>query len=251
MSVYDEAVGYEIAFGYRDVPAEVDALFEMAGGTPSSVLEIAAGPGVHAVECARRGIRATALDLSEAMCERAAANAAALGVPLDVLRADMRDFSAPYQVDLAFCMISSVAHVPTLDGMISHLAAVRRALAPSGCYIVEASHPTDELGPKSTSTEWDADRDGFTVHMAWGEDGDVIDPVTQLTEVHVTMTMTGPDGTGVTSRLVYSDRFWTADELRAAARLAGFAVCAEYGAFDRRPLSAEGAWRMIMVMRPA
>jgi SAM-dependent methyltransferase len=251
VSVYDEALGYEIAFGYRDVPAEVDALFAMAGGTPSSVLEIAAGPGAHAVECARRGIRATALDLSEAMCARAAANAAAAGVPLDVRRADMREFSLPYQVDLAFCMISSIAHVPTLDGMVSHLTAVRRALAPGGCYVVEGSHPTDELGPKSTSTEWDTERDGVRVHTVWGEDGDVIDPVTQLTEVHVTMTVTGPDGTGLTSRLVYADRFWTADELRASARLAGLRVSAEYGAFDRRALAAEGAWRMIMVMRPA
>lgn len=250
-SVYDESLGYEIAFGYRDFPAEVDALIEMAGGTPRSVLEIAAGPAQHAVECARRGLRATSLDLSEAMCARATANAAAAGVALDVIRGDMRTFSLPYQVDLAFCMISSISHVSTLDDMISHLAAVRRVLAPDGCYVIEGSHPTDQFGAQSTQTDWETERDGVTVHMRWSEEGDVIDPVTQLTDVHVTMTMTGPDGTGATTTHVESDRFWTVDEMRAAARLAGLGVSAEYGAFDRRSLSAEGAWRMITVMRPA
>jgi SAM-dependent methyltransferase len=250
-SVYDESLGYEIAFSYRDVPAEVDALIAMAGGTPRSVLEIAAGPAEHAIEFARRGARAAALDLSEAMCARATANAAAAGVELDVIRADMRDFSAPYQVDLAYCMISSISHVPTLDDMISHLAAVRRALGPGGCYIIEGNHPTEQFGAKATGTNWEAESDGITVHLRWGADDDRIDPVTQLTDVHVTLTMTGPDGTSVTTRHVESDRFWTPDEMRASARLAGLGVSAEYGAFDRRGLSADGAWRMITVMRPA
>jgi len=250
-SVYDESLGYEIAFSYRDVPAEVDALIAMAGSTPRSVLEIAAGPGEHAIEFARRGARAAALDLSEAMCARAAANAAAAGVGLDVIRGDMRDFSVPYRIDLAFCMISSISHVSTLDDMVSHLTAVRRALGPAGCYVIEGSHPTEQFGPKATETDWTAERDGITAHMRWGEEGDVIDPVTQLTDVHVTLTMTGPDGTSVTTSSVESDRFWTVDEMRASARLAGLAVSAEYGDFDRGGLSAEGAWRMITVMRPA
>jgi SAM-dependent methyltransferase len=250
-SVYDESLGYEIAFSYRDVPAEVDALIAMAGRAPDSVLEVAAGPGEHAIEFARRGARAAALDLSEAMCARATANAAAAGVALDVVRGDMRGFLLPYRVDLAVCMISSICHVSTLDDMISHLTAVRRALAPGGCYIVEGSHPTDQFGPKSTQTDWESERDGITAHLRWGDDGDTIDPVTQLTDTHVTLTVTGPDGIGVTTSHVESDRFWTADEMRASARLAGLAVSAEYGAFDRRGLSAEGAWRMITVMRPA
>ena len=248
-SVYDESLGYEIAFSYRDIPAEVDALVAMAGSAPASVLEIAAGPAEHAIEFAERGARAAALDLSEAMCTRATANAASAGVELDVVRADMRDFSLPYRVDLAFCMISSISHVSTLDEMVSHLTAVRRVLAPGGCYVIEGSHPTEQFGPKATETDWEVERDGITAHLRWGGDDDLIDPVTQLTDVHVTLTMTGPDGTSVTTEHVESDRFWTVDEMRASARLAGLSVTAQYGAFDRTSLSADGAWRMITVMR--
>ena len=57
-----------------------------------SVLELAAGPAEHARELARRGLRATALDWSAAMCGYAAGQAKAAGVPLDVVEADMRDF---------------------------------------------------------------------------------------------------------------------------------------------------------------
>ena len=83
-SMYDAALGYEIAFSYRDVAAEVDALLRWCDARPTAVLEVAAGPAEHAIECVRRGMRATALDLSAAMCERAVANAAAAGVSLVV-----------------------------------------------------------------------------------------------------------------------------------------------------------------------
>jgi SAM-dependent methyltransferase len=139
-SIYDAALGYEIAFSYRDVAAEVDALLRWRGNRPTAVLEVAAGPAAHAIECARGGMRATALDLSVAMCERAVANATAAGVTLNVINADMRDFETSYGVDLAFCMISSISHIPTLDDLVAHLTAVRASLNPGGYYVIEGSH---------------------------------------------------------------------------------------------------------------
>jgi hypothetical protein len=46
-----------------------------------------------------------------------------------------------------------------------------------------------------------------------------------------------------------AQRFWTRDELRAAARIAGLEVTAQYGDFDSRALDADRAWRMISVFR--
>lgn len=256
-SVYDEALAYEIAFSYRDIPAEIDALARMAGRPPTSVLELAAGPARHAIEGARRGWKAVALDLSPAMCALARANADAAGVGLDVVRADMRNFNSPAtkahvgKFDLAICMISSISQLLTLDDLVAHLASVRRSLDADGCYLIEGSHPTDYLGTSSVQTEWDSERDGVTVHFRWGAESDRIDPVTQVTEVHVTITVTDAAGASVTTEHLERDRFWTGDELRAAARLADMAVTAQYGAFDGRAPGAEGAWRMISVVRPA
>jgi SAM-dependent methyltransferase len=248
-SIYDAALGYEIAFSYRDVAAEVDALLRWCGTEPTAVLEVAAGPAEHAIECVRRGMRATALDLSAAMCERAVANATAAGVTLHVINADMRDFETSYSVDLAFCMISSISHLLTLDDLVAHLTAVRASLNNDGCYVIEGSHPSDYLHKKTVKSEWSVERDGITVHLAWGNDTDAMNPVTQLTNVHVTMKVVDAHGSTATTESVERDRFWTATEMVAAARLAGLTVVAQYGDFDGRGLSDAGAWRMITVLR--
>ena len=193
-NIYDAALGYEIAFSYRDVAAEVDAMLRWCGTEPAAVLEVAAGPAEHAIECARRGMQATALDLSAAMCERAVANATAAGVTLQVINADMRDFETSYRVDLAFCMISSISHLLTLDELVAHLTAVRASLNDDGYYVIEGSHPSDYLHKKTVTSEWTAERDGIGVHLAWGNDTDAMDPVTQVTDVHVTMRITDTDG---------------------------------------------------------
>ncbi len=129
--IYDEPQYYEAACAYRNVPAEVDALLRWSGKhhePPRSVLELAAGPAEHARNLARRGLQATALDLNPAMCARARDLAAAAGIPLTVVQADMRDFTLPGPVDLAVTMLNSLCHLLTLDDMLSHLAAVGRHL---------------------------------------------------------------------------------------------------------------------------
>ncbi|MGH3380572.1 MAG: class I SAM-dependent methyltransferase, partial [Actinoallomurus sp.] len=65
--IYDHPQAYELACSFRDVSAEVDVLRRWADGA-RHVLELAAGPAEHARWFARRGVAATALDLSPAMC---------------------------------------------------------------------------------------------------------------------------------------------------------------------------------------
>src|SRR5580700_850061 len=148
--IYDEPEFYEAACAYRDVPAEVDALLRWSGrhrapgsGLPRSVLELAAGPAEHARNLARRGLEATALDLSPAMCARARDLAEAAGLKLTVVQADMRDFSLPGPFDLAITMLNSLCHLFSLDDMVRHLTAVGRHLDPGGLYITELAHPAD------------------------------------------------------------------------------------------------------------
>src|ERR1700739_3724253 len=97
--IYDEPELYELACAYRDIPAEVSALrawfathfaatSDCAPAAVGWVLELAAGPAERARELARRGLRATALDWSAAMCGYAAGQAKAAGVSLDVVEAD-------------------------------------------------------------------------------------------------------------------------------------------------------------------
>ncbi len=257
--IYDEPEFYEAACAYRDVSAEVDALLrwshrhrEPPDSSPRSVLELAAGPAEHARELARRGHQATALDLSAAMCARAADMAAAAGVSLTVVQADMRDFSLGRQFDLAITMLNSLCHLMTLDDLLAHLRCVARHLPPGGLYIAELAHPADFFSAeRRTSSEWSSEVDGGTVSVRWGGRKDEIDPVTQITREHVSVTYRRQGGAVRTVTDVVPNRFWTATELTAALRLAGgFAVAASYGDFEAdSPVDAPDAWRMILVLR--
>jgi SAM-dependent methyltransferase len=255
--IYDEPEFYEAACAYREVPAEVDALLRWydrhrgpGSGPPRRVLELAAGPAEHARELAGRGLDATALDLSPAMCARARTMAAAAGVGLTVVEADMRDFSLPGEFDLAITMLNSLCHLLTLDDLLPHLASVARQLAPGGLYIAELAHPADYLsGDRRTSSEWSSAVDGGTVSVRWGAH-DRIDPVTQVTRERVSVTYRKPGGSVRTVTDVVPNRFWTATELAAAIRLAGgFTIAASYGDFAAdSPVEAADAWRMILVL---
>ena len=266
--IYDEPEFYQAACAYRDVPAEVDALLRWSGrfrepetGAPRSVLELAAGPAEHARELARRGLEATALDLSTAMCAQARELAKADGLSLTVIEADMRDFRLPGDVDLAVTMLNSLCHLMSLDDMLLHLASVARCLSPNGLYIMELAHPADFFAPvPRTSSEWTVDAPGVQAKVRWGGRGDRIDPLTQITREHMTITATAADGTIRTVSDVVPNRFWTLTEFTAGIALANgvpagpdggtFELVATYGDFDQTtPLDAPTAWRMVLVLR--
>ena len=267
--IYDQPELYELACAYRDVPAEITAIEAWCArhheGPVTSVLELAAGPAEHARELARRGLRATALDRSPAMCAYAAGRAADSGIELAVFEADMRDFTIAGPgggldvFDLAVTMLNSACHLFTLDDLVRHLAAVRAQLAVGGLYIVELAHPADFFAPEPrTSSEWTVETGGTRAEVRWGGRGDQIDPLTQVTREHMTITATAADGTIRTVSDVVPNRFWTLTEFTAGVALANavqaaggtFELVASYGDFDQTtPLDAPTAWRMVLVMR--
>ena len=262
--IYDQPELYQLACAYRDVPAEVSALLSWCAkhwrgappddGAPGvrSVLELAAGPAEHALQLARHGLRATALDRSPAMCAYAAARAESAGLELGVVEADMRDFSLPDRFDLAITMLNSLCHMFTLDDMVAHLTAVAAHQVPGGLYVVELAHPADYLAPvPRTSSEWTIENGGVVAEVRWGGHQDRIDPVSQITAEHMSITARGADGSVRTVSDVVPNRFWTATEITAAIRLAGgYAIAARYGDFDDTTmLDDPSAWRMILVLR--
>jgi SAM-dependent methyltransferase len=252
VSVYSDPAAYEVGFSYRDVVAEVDALLAWHGGPVTTALEVAAGPGDHALELARRGVCVAALDLSPQMCARVAQRFAEAGLPLrEVAQLDMIDFRVGDEFDLIYCLIDSLAHVLSLDNLVAHLTCARRHLAASGAYVVETLHPADGFQTGSrTDIDWTAERDGVRVRIRWGTGDEVINPITQVTDVLVSFDVSGPAGEYRLAE-VLPQRFWTRDELAAAARLAGLEVTAIFGDFTGGTLDGPQAWRMITVLRRA
>ncbi|MBV8295755.1 MAG: class I SAM-dependent methyltransferase [Acidimicrobiia bacterium] len=259
---------YELAFSYRDIPHEVDVLEawyqRRRGGRPHRVLELAAGPAAHAIEFARRGATATALDASAAMCAYATRRSRDEGVALDVVEGDMVRFRLRRRFDLAVVMLDSASHVLDLDAMVSHLRSVGTHLVPGGLYVMEMSHPADFLAgspetpathmtpaPPMTQSRWRLARGPGRVDVRFTSPPRCFDPATQVTESRISVRVT-EEGCQRVLRGRVALRRWTAVELDAAARLAGnVRVVQRYGSFDVDGPFGAGhptEWRMISVL---
>jgi len=254
--IYQQARAYDVAFGFRDIPAEcatlADLVLRHAGRPANTVLELAAGPARHAREFARRGVAATALDSMPAMAAYALARAADDGVPLKAVCADMCDFQLGARFDLAVLPMDSASYLLDNDAVLRHLGCVSRHLTAGGLYVLEMSHPRDVFGTgSSTSSKWTSEADGLRVDMQWGTEGDPFDPITQIDEVTVTMDWSGPDGGGHLVERARQRRF-TANEFAALVQAgAHFDIVDWLGSLATPvPFSNDrAAWRMVPVLR--
>jgi SAM-dependent methyltransferase len=255
--VYEEAAAYALAFSYRDVPVEVDTILawcqRYGAGWPGSAIELAAGPADHALELAARGVPASALDLSGAMCAYARQRAAGRGLPLDVAHADMTTFDLGRRFDLALLMLNSATHLLTLDALLAMLDRTAVHVRPGGLLVLENSHPADFLTPAPhTVTEWTVTSPGLTVYARWGTGADPFDAVTQVQQTAVRLVARPAGGPELVIEQTVAERVWTATELAAAVRLSpGWELAGTHGtlAGPDLPLTDEAAWRMIHILR--
>ncbi|MBV9486407.1 MAG: class I SAM-dependent methyltransferase [Frankiaceae bacterium] len=253
MALYDAAQAYALAFSYRDIAAEVDAVLGWAApvlGRPvRSVLELAAGPADHARDLVGRGLRATALDINPAMTELALAAGAANGQRLRAVTADMCAFTLDEQFDVAIMMIDSIAHILDDATLRSHFMCVAAHLTGGGCYVVELSHPADSIADQSlTTSAWTQAGDGESVSIRWGEPDDPTDAASGVTSVTVTMEHVRDGRDPVVINDVVAQHAWLQDDLMAAMD-GYFAPIAWYGSFDGVGLDNASAWRMIAVLQ--
>ena len=104
-----------------------------------SACDLACGTGTTALALAREGIEMFAVDLSPVMCRLAREKARRSGLPLRVLRADMRKFQLPKPVDLVTCENDALNHVPRKADLRMVAKAVARALRPGGYFYFDVN----------------------------------------------------------------------------------------------------------------
>jgi SAM-dependent methyltransferase len=179
--VYSNPKYYEIAFDFRDIPAEVDVLeqvMELYSHIPvSTVLELGCGPAPHLAELARRGYQYTGLDLSPAMLEYAQSKADAVNASAKFTLGDMTDFGLAEQVDFCYILLGSLEARNTAE-LVSHFDSVSRALKPGGLYLLDWCV---EFAPGKNSTDsWETVRGQVTVKTT--HQVNLIYPVEQIVE---------------------------------------------------------------------
>jgi SAM-dependent methyltransferase len=251
-TIYEAAALYDLAFSYRDFPREsrfLSMLYEARRGRkPRTFLELAAGPGRHALEMQAAGVTATALDVVPEMAEYARNKAAERGVDLDYLVADMTRFETARRFDLAACMLCSGTYLITDAAFRSHLGAVHAALTEDGMYVLELPHPSELDRPK-TKGEWTMRDAAGELFVEWIEDETARDGNTWLARVRFEYRPLEGSAPRIVSD-ASRQRDFTPAEIESFAAETGFLVEDVFGALDENiALDHEKAWRMLVVLR--
>jgi len=253
---YRQALYYDIAFSYRDVPCQVDfleACFHRHAGRPlQAVLELACGPGYHILEFARRGYRAVGLDLRPEMIAYLDQRASHLHLPVELIVGDMRDFNLDQPVDLAINLVTAISYLLTNEDIVSHLQTVARNLTEGGLYIIEANHPRDYFsGIQFRPIRWTMEREGIVVETTWGGEDPHLDLATEVYTMEASYRVRD-NGREFFLHDQGLLRLLLPQELRALVALSGaFVPVGWYGDFDlAQPFDAsERSWRTIVVLQ--
>ena len=106
----------------------------------ATACDLACGSGATALSLAREGIRMYVVDSSPVMCRLTREKADRAGVPLRVLRADMRRFRLPEPVELITCEYDALNHVPRKQDLKLVAKAVAQALRPGGYFYFDVNN---------------------------------------------------------------------------------------------------------------
>ena len=253
---YSYAKYYDIAFDFRDVPAEcrfIEQVFQKhSGRMPASFIEFGSGPAAHCLEMAKTLKKVTAVDLSPEMTAYAQAKAKQEGVHVNCECADMIRYSSRERYDVATLLMSSCSYLLTNDDVLQHLKSVASVLNLGGLYILEMDHPKSVFEiAKVTINDWEMEKDGVKVHLQWGAESDVFDPITQITNTSVKLTYEDGEKKGVLEDRA-PQRCFTATEWSALVTASGvFEIVEWYGSMKVGVQfnSDKPAWRMIPVLR--
>ena len=288
--IYSLPALYDMAFGYRNFEEEVAFLIEQhqllhEGRPPARILELAAGPARHSIYALQSAYTkfARVMDMSSEMVEYGKGIAAEeLNCPhadgkgllldsFDYLQGDMRSFDIEGLHDSAWILLGSLQHLTTNEEVISCFESIHKALSPGGTLILELPHPRETFSlVECTRNGWEVpleDENGKEygeLAIVWGDDDDAFDPIKQVRQFTVSMDLklhqNGNEGRNSggekqeelqSVREVVPMRHFTAQEINALAKLAGFQVSSFHGALaENVDVNDENeAFRLVCVLQ--
>ena len=129
---YDDRRGGNVPGGYHDLIDDLEVDTVRRYGTGKRVLEVGCGTGLLLARFNEFASKATGIDLSEGMLEKAKAR----GLDVTLASATQLPF-ADASFDVA-CSFKVLAHIPAIDDALSEMA---RVVAPGGYVIAEFYNP--------------------------------------------------------------------------------------------------------------
>ena len=137
----------------KHVRRECDFIEDRLGLEKGAVmLDLACGPGAHAVELASRGYSVVGYDLSLAMLARAADEAQERGQKLNFLQGDMREMAFEDTFDGVYCWQTSFGYFDD-EKNVNVLQRIHRALRTGGMLLLDVINH-DYVAPRQPSLVW-------------------------------------------------------------------------------------------------
>jgi SAM-dependent methyltransferase len=123
---------------WQAAPAEIDSILSLLEIEPGArILDLPCGVGRHSLELARRGFRVTGVDRTQAYLSLACEKAAAEGLELEFVQADMREFVRPSRFDAAINLYTSFGYFKDQAEDKRVAANLGRSLKPGGTLVME------------------------------------------------------------------------------------------------------------------
>ncbi len=228
--------------------AQIDWLWSTLALDPGQrVYDVTCGPGLYAVELAKRGCRVTGVDFSPASIRYARELATRTGVSAlcDFVEADIRDVgpSGP-PFDAALVLYGQLAVFPRHQAA-SIARDVCTRLAPGGQLCIELLDL--ERVDKKASTWWFTDDtglwgDGPFLHLGerfWDEDSGISSERFHILHLE----------TGEMDEILLCDQSYSTHEARALLLEAGFSSVDPYAAWDGVALADAREWTVYVAQK--
>jgi len=106
----------------------------------SALLDLCCGPGRHAVEFAKKGLKVTGCDFSKEYLKEAAARAKKRKVTLRLARGDMRALKYKSEFDAAVNLFASFGYFRKFSDDLKTLKGIARGLKPGGRFMLDIVH---------------------------------------------------------------------------------------------------------------
>jgi len=230
----------------EDIPFYIELIREY--GTP--FLEMACGTGRITIPLVREGFAGIGLDLSPEMMKIAEAKLAKEPMEvqkrLQLLQADMTDFSLPEKVKFAFIPQASILHLHTIEAKQRCLSCTYNNLTDAGVFIIDLI-PADRLANQVVGETVVC---GNSINPSTGKQTRElnkklsIDKQAQVVTCEHTYIETEADGSE--KSFVFVDHYtWVReDEMGELLTEAGFRDITVWGNYDKSPFDADSP-RMI------
>jgi SAM-dependent methyltransferase len=213
----------------------VDLLAELAMGGPA--LEFAIGTGRVALALRGRGVSVSGIDLSEAMVRQLRQKVTEEELPVVV--GDMATARIAGSFALVYVVFNALSNLQSQQEQVDCFVNAARHLAPGGRFLVELWVPAlRRLAPGETAVLFDASEE----HVGF----DTYDTATQLCASH----HFSRDADGSYRSGVGHFRYAWPSECDLMAQLAGLALEARYGDWDRRPFTSSSDKHVSVWQRP-